>query len=210
VARGVQSSLVFIAHPIARIAEALFDFLNVGQPASPADLIFVFAGREQRKRFGITLWQHGLAPELLLSVGRFEWRRFDQLGLTSDGGLRSLVAATRPQDRHFFLRCTNSNCAASKMMPKGFLGTLSEARALKNILRDESIRSVLVVSTSWHLRRSVLALRRALDGRSIAIRAVAVPEHSSDFRREQLRQSWHACGAVFEEFAKYLLYVMFS
>src|SRR5262245_11773192 len=45
------------------------------------DAIFVFAGRESRKRFGVRLYREGRAPRLLLSVGRFEWRRFADLSL---------------------------------------------------------------------------------------------------------------------------------
>lgn len=83
--------------------ERVYDFLSYGEPPRKADCIFVLAGREERKRYGIDLWKTHWAPELILSVGRFEWRRFYALGLPGDGGLRGLVDNTPPVARHFFV-----------------------------------------------------------------------------------------------------------
>jgi len=48
---------------IQRFLQRLFDFLNVGKPP------------------GSTFERKGYAPELILSVGRFEWRKFPSLNL---------------------------------------------------------------------------------------------------------------------------------
>ena len=75
------------------------------EPA-PADLIFVFAGRMDRKPYGMELYRAGLAPVLILSVGRFEVSKMDRAGLDL-AVARNLVAlrdATPPDERHFFVR----------------------------------------------------------------------------------------------------------
>ncbi len=76
------------------IVEYLYRLLNIGESPQKSDCIFVLAGMHERKTYGIDLWRQGYAPQLILSVGRFEWRRFYTLGLPGDGGLRELVHAT--------------------------------------------------------------------------------------------------------------------
>jgi hypothetical protein len=38
----------------------VYDFLNIGTAPKRADCIFVLAGRQQRKVFGIELWQQAM------------------------------------------------------------------------------------------------------------------------------------------------------
>jgi len=59
----------------------LFDSLVRADPPAHADAIFVLAGHKGRKVFAIQLLERGIAPRVLFSVGRFEIRRFPELGL---------------------------------------------------------------------------------------------------------------------------------
>jgi hypothetical protein len=54
------------------VAGYLYRFLDIESPPQKCDCIFVLAGKPERKIFGIDLWRRGYAPELILSVGRFE------------------------------------------------------------------------------------------------------------------------------------------
>jgi hypothetical protein len=151
--------------------------LNGNIPAK-ADAIFVFAGRESRKRFGLRLFREGHAPRLVLSVGRFEWRRFGNLGLPSDGGLVDRVSETEPRLRHFFVDVSPGGVVC-EWIPLGLLGTWSEARALAKFAAREGIRSLLVISHRQHLRRCLLALRLWLPG-SCRVIPVPSPEEAGE------------------------------
>ena len=59
------------------------DFLFQGDSPTPADVIFVLAGRHERKRHGLQLFRDGLATRLILSLGRFEVRKMGSLGSAS-------------------------------------------------------------------------------------------------------------------------------
>jgi hypothetical protein len=59
-------------------------------PIPDADLIFVRAGREDRKLDGLQLFREGRAPRLLVSVGRYEIRRFADLPLSESIDLSSI------------------------------------------------------------------------------------------------------------------------
>jgi uncharacterized SAM-binding protein YcdF (DUF218 family) len=179
-------------------AHSIYDFLDVGKSPRPADCIFVLAGKQERKIYGIKMWRFGYASQLILSIGRFEWRKFNELKLESDGGLETLVKQTPPKKRHFLIQldCQDTVCTPAK---KRFLGTRSEARALSEYLRGMSVRSLLVVSSPAHLRRVALVFRRAFRKSGIQLTFVAVPENlpfSSPAARAE----------IWSEFRKYMLY----
>jgi hypothetical protein len=52
-----------------KIVQSLYDFLDVGKSPRPADCIFVLAGKEERKAYGIKMWRFGYASQLILSSG---------------------------------------------------------------------------------------------------------------------------------------------
>ena len=68
-----------------------------------ADLIFVLAGRMHRKECALELFREGLAPRILLSVGRFEIRRFSKMALPASLDLLKLAQAVPPSQRHYFV-----------------------------------------------------------------------------------------------------------
>lgn len=183
---------------------ALFDSLCAGGPPHEAEAIFVFAGRPERKPHGLALWRDGFAPMLVLSVARFEWRRFVELGLSDDGGLVDLVRRTPPEERHFFVVLDRAGARAIRVETRG-LGTWNEARALAGFLERERIRSVLVVSSASHLRRAVTTLR-ALTPPEVRIDATAVPEHESSIARDGWWRTARPRRAVLWEAVKLLLY----
>ncbi|MBI4363963.1 MAG: YdcF family protein [Candidatus Latescibacteria bacterium] len=183
---------------------ALFDSLGSSAPPRPADCIFVFAGRPERKRYGIELWNLGFAPRLVLSVGRFEWRSVPELGLP-DGGLASLAPTIPPGKRHFFL-VLDSEGARARAVEVGGPGTWAEARALADTMSRERHRSVLVVSSFIHLRRATMVVRRRMRAPGIAVEETAVPEAAATIRRQGWWSRRMERDAVLLEAVKLALY----
>jgi hypothetical protein len=126
----------------------------------------------------VRLFREGVAPRLVLSVGRFEWRRFASLGLPSDGGLVDLVSRTEPRQRHFFVDVRSESVNAEKI-EIGLLGTWSEARALSRFVEREGIAKILVISHRQHLRRCLLGLKLTLAG-PCALVPVASPDDEEE------------------------------
>lgn len=176
------------------ILKRICGFLDVSRPPEKAECIFVLAGKQERKECGIDLWRQGYAAELILSVGRFEWRGFYTLDLPSDGGLQRLVEATPPVERHFFVRFGSDGARAWLVRPRRF-GTWTEAHALAGAMREEPPGSLLVVSSPIHLRRAALAFRHAFRGRGTRIVPVACADREPVTRAD-----------ILTEFRKYMLY----
>lgn len=183
----------------------VYDFLNIGTAPKQTDCIFVLAGRQQRKVFALELWRQGYAPELILSVGRFEWRKFYELGLTRDGGLKAMVDQVPPVRRHFFVRM-NKQSASSRWVQPGWLGTWREARAAAEFLKADPIQSLMVISDAVHLRRVAVAFRQAFRGRSLQFVFVAADGVTIPVQRDSWWRKPDSRYFVVKELFKYLLY----
>jgi hypothetical protein len=152
----------------------LFDWLARADSPAPADAIFVLAGRKSRKVYAIGLFEQGMAPRLLFSVGRFEIRRFPELGLPQTIDLLQMAQSIPPPQRHFFVLLENQQFTVQRI-PVRMLGTLSEIGALADwLLAHPEISSLLVVSSGSHLRRLRMCCRRLLR-RNVKCWFVATP-----------------------------------
>ena len=123
----------------------------------PVDLIVVLAGRMERKRYGLELFRAGLAPRLLLSVGRFEVSRMHTLGVAGIGGLTALRDQTPPDERNFFVEMDATGVRIEKSnLPR--CSTYGEILSLRTFLAKRQLLRVMVISTDVHLRRAALVV----------------------------------------------------
>jgi hypothetical protein len=184
--------------------EGLWNSLTVNDNLSHPDVIFVLAGLQERKVFGLELFRKGFAPRLILSVGRFEVRKMDQLGFR-DLNLRALTASLPPAQRHFFIDLSSG---VRRVSAAGVLrvGTFGELSALAAYLREPKIRSVTLISTSIHLRRVRWCCRRIAGFRDIQLTYLPVPEVLSSFRRQNWWNRPDHWAYVTAEFTKLLAY----
>lgn len=152
-----------------------YEWLTRNDPVQPADLIFVAAGRMDRKYFGLELYRAGLAPRLVLSVGRFEISKIGGLDATVGAALVAARQATAPGERHFFVEMNGAGPHIEKAnLPRW--STYGEALALRRLLEDTRPRKVMVISSDLHLRRVALTYGHVLRGLPVALRYCPVPE----------------------------------
>jgi hypothetical protein len=130
----------------------LYQRLTRNDTPRPADLIFVMAGRMERKQYGLDLFRAGFAPRLLLSVGRFEVRRMRAIGFEKADELIAYRDRTAPSERHFFceIRASEIRMAAPRLAQ---WNTYGELEALREVLQHDMPRTVIFLSTDIHLRR---------------------------------------------------------
>jgi hypothetical protein len=182
----------------ARLAQKAYDFLDVGKSPRPADCIFVPAGKQERKTYGIKMWHFGYAAQLILSVGRSELQKFSELNLESDGGLEALAEQAPAKKAHFLVRMDRQESFCVQLRP-GLFALRSEVRGAAKYLRELSVRSLLVVSSPSHLRSVSLVCRRAFRKTGVQLTFVAVPEKpaftSPAFRSE-----------IWADFRRYVCY----
>jgi len=130
----------------------LYESLTRNDAVQPVDLIFVMAGRMERKPYGLELFRAGFEPQLVLSVGRFEVSKMRILDPEQDRELRALRDRTPPDERYFFVRMNSSGTRIQKArLPR--CSTYGEALALRQFLKSEKAKKIMVISTDVHLRR---------------------------------------------------------
>ncbi len=178
----------------------LYHWLSPSDPVRHADLIFVLAGRQSRKEYALELFRQGLAPRILLSVGRFEIRRFAKLPLPVPLDLLAIASSVPPPERHYFVEFEGGMFHVEQLRPER-LGTLAEIKSLARWLEGHpEVLSILLVSSASHLRR-VRMCCRALLRRGLEVRLAAVPEDGGPACPEQPSEEEPA-GAVFAELLK--------
>ena len=148
------------------------------------DAIFVFAGGQARKECAAGLWEF-LTREprltemaLVVSVARFEWRRYALLGLPGVDALQEAVDLVPPEQRHFFVILERNQVEVRHVTPRRW-GTRNEARALAALVAERGWRSLLVISSKFHLARVRWVVRRALSERTVSV-AYATPSRGAD------------------------------
>jgi uncharacterized SAM-binding protein YcdF (DUF218 family) len=151
-----------------------YESLTLNDSPQPVDLIFVMAGRMERKRYGLERYRTGMAPRLTLSVGRFEVSRMSTLVLEAFDELIGLRDRTPPDERHFFIDIDNSGLRIEKSTLPGW-STYGEVVAFRRFWEARKARSVMVVSTDVHLRRTALAFAEVFRGVPVRFRYCPVP-----------------------------------
>jgi uncharacterized SAM-binding protein YcdF (DUF218 family) len=162
----------------------LYESLTRSDAPAPADLIFVMAGRMERKPYGLELYRAGIAPVLVLSVGRFEISKMYRLDLGSDIAekLTALRDKTPPDERHFFVKVDASGVSIEKpILPRW--NTYGEILGLRQLLAGADVRRVMIVSTDVHLRRVALTCTRVFRGTSIEFLCCPVPSQFGSPRK---------------------------
>jgi len=155
------------------------DFLAPSDQPEPCDVIFVLAGRDDRKPYGLKLFQQGLAPRLILSVGRYEVRQtastFDRPELLE---IRDSLPASR---RHFWMDFLGGDVRISPANLRE-TNTFWELYQVSDYLGTKPSR-IALVSTSIHLRRMRYCCSLIPSFQSRSIQFLAVPEETSSFQK---------------------------
>jgi hypothetical protein len=166
----------------------------------PSDVIFVLAGRPERKVYGLELFRQGITPRLILSVGRFEVRRMDHLGF-QHLNLREITSRLPPGERHFFIDIVADFQRVIVRSDAG-KGTQAELMSLGRYLEPDRVNSLLLVSTSVHLGRVRRYCERIASFSDKKIRYVPVPEDLSSFRKASWWKHLDHWSYVLSECAK--------
>jgi hypothetical protein len=187
-----------------RAFNKLCDYLTLDDSPSQSELVFVLAGRPERKAYGLRLFREGIALRIVLSVGRFEVRKMDAFGF-QDLNLREMVKHMAPIDRHFFVEISDASRSVTPAKIKR-VGTFGELAALSAYLANRQIKTLTLISTSVHLRRVRLCCRKISGLRGLNISYVPVPEELSSFQRERWWKRLDQWIYICSEYIKLLAY----
>jgi uncharacterized SAM-binding protein YcdF (DUF218 family) len=186
----------------------IYDWTARAELPACADAIFVLAGHKNRKTFAIQLLDQGMAARILFSVGRFEIRRFAELGLPQTVDLLQLAQSIPPPLRHFFVLFEKQQFTVQRI-PVRTLGTLSEIDALADWLGSHpEITTLLAVSSGPHLRRVRMCCRILLPP-IVRISFLASPESRGELNSQNWWKDAHTRKIILSEWLKIPCYLLF-
>jgi uncharacterized SAM-binding protein YcdF (DUF218 family) len=170
---------------------AIGDFLIVEDTLHPADVIHVIAGDDYRTDYAIQLYKQGYAKKLFFTGGWCKKHQYDH-GVHAEE--RSLAAGV-PSSTIVF-----DDAAVTS--------TYMEAERLREWIFQSPypVRSVMVVSDPFHMRRVQWTYRRVL-GESIEIKLASVPFDQTPYQRPWWKD-WKSRKYVRDEYQKYVYYIL--
>ena len=156
--------------PVLILAAGVYAFLAVGRflaredPLEPADAIVVLAGtRVERPLEAVDLYLAHYAPRIVLSYGNLEDRAIravEQRGAHVLSDIDLLKA----------MMIDLGVPAEALITPsRGHDNTVEEARTMREIALAHGWRRIIVVSSTYHLRRVSMAFARTFRGSDVQI-----------------------------------------
>ncbi len=186
---AVAAILLFVFRDQWRLA--LGDYLIVSDDLRPSDVIQVIAGEDYRTDYAVQLYKRGLGKTLFFTGG---WCNKHQYHHGEHGRERSMAQGVPS--------------AAIVYDDASVTSTYGEAKRLKDWI-DRSpvpIRSVIVVSDPFHMRRARWAFKRVL-GKAVEVRMAPVPFEMTNLQRRWWT-GWRGRYYVREEYEKMIYYVL--
>lgn len=158
--------LVFFAWIL--FAWVLAERLIVEKPLPRADVILVLGGSSvylERTQKAALVYKQGAAPKILLTDdgGRTGWSRKEQRNpLFVELAEQSLIAQGVPAENIETLKLKGS-------------GTIYEAQLLRDKIKESDWKSILIVTSAYHTRRSLWTFEREIADENIKIGVVSPP-----------------------------------
>ena len=170
---------------------AIGDFLVVRDELHPADVIHVISGLDHRADYGIQLYQEGYGRQIFFTGG---WCPIIDGNHAERGKERALQQGV--------------SLEAIAIDGSWVTSTYSEAVKLQAFIADSPvpIRSVIVVSDPYHMRRARWTYRRLL-GSQISLQMAPVPYRLSPFHRGWWTDN-ESCQDVWSEYLKIVYYYL--
>ena len=185
----------------------LYQCLTRNDSAESADLIFVMAGRMERKQYGLELYRAGIAPRLVLSVGRFEVSKMCKLDLEDFHELVALRERTQADERHFFVKVDSSGVHIERAKLQRW-NTYGEALGLRQLLEGENAGKVMIISTEVHLRRVAFTIAKVFHDVLVKFLYCPVPSRLECLRRDDWWSRPDDRRFVFKEMLKLAGYLV--
>lgn len=189
--------LLFVAWIL--FAWLLAENLIVEKPLERADAILILSGSSvylERTQKAAQVYRQGVAPRILL---------------TDDGEHAGWSRAERTNPK--FVELAKNNLIAAgvapeniEILPAPVSGTIDEAEALRGKIEQTGWKSVLIVTSAYHTRRSLWTFEKILKNNDVQIGIVSPPtgeQTPPPFVWWLTKRGW---GMVAEEYVKAVYY----
>ncbi len=181
---------------LGAIAWFAADWLNASDAPVKADRMLILAGEPARFVYGAELYQQGYAAEIFVSKpARLPgYRILDEIGIPfprSEDVYRAVLVKKGVPDRHIHY------------LGDSLLSTVEEAKAMHELTTRTAWKSLLVVTSPYHVRRVKMTFRDAMPEVSITVVTTPYERFPAKWWTDQ-----DAARNVVLELAKILFYML--
>ncbi len=146
----------------------LAENLIVEKPLERADAILILSGSSvylERTQKAALVYRQGVAPKILLTDdgGRAGWSRTEQKN-------PKFVEAARNDLIAEGVAPENIEILAARVS-----GTIDEAEALRGEIEQTNLKSILLITSAYHTRRSLWTFEKILENKDVQIGIVSPP-----------------------------------
>lgn len=176
---------LYFFHPL--ILDQLAKRLVVRDPLSKADVILVLGGDDNGERVeeGVKLYKQGYAKRMLMSGGPLAWRLTSAQWMKKQAVAEGVpVGAILIQDRS--------------------LSTIEDAQFCLPIVKQNLIRSIILVTSPTHTRRAGRVFKKLFSPASISV--IVHPVEKSEFNPDHWWTRHEDTGLVIWEYVSAVLY----
>jgi uncharacterized SAM-binding protein YcdF (DUF218 family) len=167
---------------------AVGSYLTASDAPERADVIRVLGGSPDRYIYGIELYKRGYAPKIIFSM----WDNYLPLFH------RSISEAVHDY-------ALAEKIPESAVEITSALSTYNEAMLTKEMIEKNGFKSVLVVSSPYHMRRASMIFHHVI-GKEAKLTFVAVPPGWTDFKTEWWKDE-ESTVAVIHEYVGIVYYL---
>lgn len=180
---------------------ALPRFLIVRDEPMRADAMIILNLQTARLDHGVGLFKKGLARKLIVMPGEGLKRPFVKIL-----GVELRVLDIYKMVIEYLVR---SGIDREAIIYEETLvqSTYEEAEVAKKVCDQHGFKSLLVVTSGFHSRRTMYAFRKVLDGR-VALKSLPVPLENENFRLEGWIGRENEVLYVINEYIKYFFYIL--
>lgn len=176
-------------------------FLVFEQEPEKADVIVVLNGRDtERCLAAVDLYNKGYANLIVLAHGPKQpgcdefWKRVGKDWNSKVFFQRAIEAMGMPED-------------AFKLIGDGVTSTFDEAQAAKAFLRENSYKSIILVTSKWHSKRAYLTFKSAISDDN-KTKIIPYPSEYDNFDPDRWWKKEVDAEVVFGEYVRLIYYIL--
>lgn len=180
-------TLMMIFHPF--LLERAAEYLIVQDKLEKADAILVFAGDPNGERVAqaVELYKKGYGKFLLMSGGPAIWHQ------TYADNMRAQAKSLGVADKDILIQDRSRS-------------TYEDAKFSLPILKAKKVKSVILVTSPYHMRRALRTTRRLYNKENIKV--IAYPVQNSEFKVKGWWKKHDATQAVVWEYEAFIFYLI--
>lgn len=163
----------------------MWNYLVVDETPEPADVIIVLSGGNGRAEYGVELYQQGYSDYILFA------------GSDAAISMKSTAISNGISEDNILIDSKSTT-------------TYENATNSLNIMKDQNLKTAIIVTSAYHTKRSSLIFAQVLSRDNFKICSVPLEYHCPSLSSNQWWKQWSTSETVASEYFKLIFHYVFK